>query len=294
MLNSPNPSGPHQKQYPISYMAQDRSSPDEMVHLDLQDQMVTQHMGGVLPEQPDPTSFRQVLDVGCGTGRWIIEVAKTYPTIPALIGVDISDHMIAHAQAETQVQQMQNRVSFRTMDALRRLEFPDGSFDLVNQRLGLSFLRKWDWSKILREYQRITMAGGTIRITESSLGISNSPALTLLNELLLQAYSQSGNLFTPEEDGLIKHLAETMTKYGIDEVQTQFYHIEYHQDPQTLHYFAQDMQRLFRNLAPFLRKWTRVPDNYEDIYQQMLEETQQSGFEARATILTAWGKKVFR
>lgn len=40
---------------------------------------------------------------------------------------------------------------------------------------------------------------------------------------------------------------------------------------------------------PFLRKWTRVPDDYEAIYQQMLCEMQQPDFVATWGMLTAWG-----
>ena len=41
--------------------------------------------------------------------------------------------------------------------------------------------------------------------------------------------------------------------------------------------------------AAFFRKWTRVPDDYEAIYQQALEDMQQPGFVATWTLLTAWG-----
>jgi hypothetical protein len=38
-----------------------------------------------------------------------------------------------------------------------------------------------------------------------------------------------------------------------------------------------------------MRKWTDVPDDYEDLYQQMLREIQQPDFVARLSLLTAWG-----
>ncbi len=135
-----------------TYFVQDRSNKEELSRLQIQDQMVTTSMGGVLPEQPDPTIFQRVLDVGCGTGGWLIEAAKTYSTMSLLVGVDVSERMIEYAQAQAEAQQVSDRVQFRTMDALRMLEFPTEYFHLVNQRFGASYLRTWDWPKLLQEF----------------------------------------------------------------------------------------------------------------------------------------------
>src|SRR5262245_37890349 len=78
---------------PSTYMVQDRSNREELTRLHLQDQMLTAGMGGVLPEQADPARFQNVLDVACGTGGWLIEVARAYPAISRLVGVDISARM---------------------------------------------------------------------------------------------------------------------------------------------------------------------------------------------------------
>jgi ubiquinone/menaquinone biosynthesis C-methylase UbiE len=40
-----------------------------------------------------------VLDVGCGTGGWLMETAKTHPMIEKLVGADISARMVEHARA---------------------------------------------------------------------------------------------------------------------------------------------------------------------------------------------------
>src|SRR5713101_7159473 len=129
------PTDPRQE-HPSTYVVQDRSNEEELTRLQIQDQLVTASMGGVLPEQPDPTIFQRVLDVGCGTGGWLIEVAKTYPSISLLVGVDVSERMLAYAQEQAEAQQVSDRVEFRTMDALRMLEFPTHYFDLLNQRFG--------------------------------------------------------------------------------------------------------------------------------------------------------------
>ncbi|HEX7735476.1 MAG TPA: class I SAM-dependent methyltransferase, partial [Ktedonobacteraceae bacterium] len=140
-----------QREHPSTYFVQDRSNVDELTRLKIQDRLVTASMGGPLPEQSNPASLRRVLDVACGTGGWLLEVAKTYPSISMLAGVDVSGRMLEYARAQAAEQDLAERVEFIQMDALRMLEFPTGFFDLVNLRFGGSFLRTWDWPKLLQE-----------------------------------------------------------------------------------------------------------------------------------------------
>src|SRR5579864_262115 len=91
-----------QREFPLrenasAYIVQDLDNQEEMTRLEVQDRMLTKGQGGPLPELINPTQLRRVLDVGCGTGDWLIETARTYPTIEKLIGVDISSKMLAYA-----------------------------------------------------------------------------------------------------------------------------------------------------------------------------------------------------
>jgi ubiquinone/menaquinone biosynthesis C-methylase UbiE len=275
---------------PSTYFVADRSNQDELNRIRIQDHMITTSMGGALPEQPDPAAFQRVLDIGCGTGSWLIELAQTIPTCTVLIGVDASLTYIEFAREQAAAAQVSDRVEFHVADALRMLEFPTDFFDLVNQRLAAGWLRTWEWHKLLQEYQRVTRPGGVVRITEPSwIPESNSPALTRLFELFLQASYHAGHLFAPTSDGLINELAPLLRQHGLQQVQTRISSSRYHADTPEKQLWAEDMRLLFRTIVPFLRKWIRVPENYEEIYQQMLDEMQQPGFEAQGGLLTAWG-----
>ena len=49
------------------------------------------------------------------------------------------------------------------------------------------------------------------------------------------------------------------------------------------------MQRLYRTVRPFLQKWTRIPDDYDALYNQALIEMQRPDFVAIWRFVTIWG-----
>jgi ubiquinone/menaquinone biosynthesis C-methylase UbiE len=278
------------REQPHTYFVENRSNEEELRRLLVHDKMFTSCMGGVLPEQADPGAFRRILDVGCGTGGWLIEAAKTYPSASLLIGVDASSMMVEYARAQAEAQGVSDRVEFHVMDALRFLEFPADYFDLVNQRAGMSWLRTWDWGKLLQEYIRVARPGGTIRVIEGDVfPDSTSPALTRIGELGVAAFYQSGHLFTEEKGGVRKELASLLSRHSIEQVQTRAYALEYRTGTEQWQDLFDDMKHGMRTGLPFLRKWTQVPEDYEELYQQTLSEMQQADFVATWHVVTAWG-----
>lgn len=286
----PNPQNSGKSERPSTYFVQDREKREELVRLTIQGRMLTTAMGGSLPEQPDPASFRRILDVACGPGDWVIDTARAY-TEMSLVGIDISQLMINAATSEAINQQLTDRVSFHVMDALATLEFPDESFDLVNQRLGLSFMRTWDWPKLLNEFLRITRQGGTIRLTDSvATQESNSAAITRLFTFFMDALFRAGHLFKHESAGLTAHLAPLLTRYGCQQVQVKTYVLEFHQGTPEGDAYYRDLVH-FQTLRPFLQKWGVRPEDFDATYRQALEDAQQSGFWLRWHLLSTWGTK---
>ncbi len=275
---------------PSTYFVQDRSNKTERERVTIQDQMFNQIMGGVLPEQPDPTLFSRVLDVGCGTGYWLIEAARTYPTMTTLVGVDISARMVEYARTFAQEQGVSDRVKFSVMDSLHMTELPNGSFDLLNHRMGWGYLRTWDWPNLLQEYRRVTRSGGVIRISETTaFGESNSTAINHFAALGRDAFFNAGHLFTKGPDGLTSKLPDLLHQQGLQNVQVRKVLMD-QGTGSAMEAMAKENSRLvLRTMLPFLQKWTQVPKDYDQICQQAVEDMNQPGYTAEWEMVTVWG-----
>jgi ubiquinone/menaquinone biosynthesis C-methylase UbiE len=283
---------PHKKEAPSTYFVQDRSNEEELKRLRIQDQMVTTGMGGVLPDELDASKFQRVLEVGSGTGGWVIDMAQRYPTM-SLVGTDISIRMIEYARAQALAAHVEDRVEFRRMDALLMLEFRYDSFDLVNLRFGSSFLRTWDWPKLLSEFLRVTRDDGIVRITEGEVSPQNtSPALTRLYEMLLCAFSRAGHHFEYGSTGLISYLPQLLTQHGYQQVHMKNYALEFRTGTPEAQMWNEDVARVFRTTRPFLEKWGCASKDFDATYQQALADMQQPDFHITWNIVSAFGTKM--
>jgi SAM-dependent methyltransferase len=280
-----------QSEQPRTPVVQEHFSQEELVRLQIQDQMITTGMGGALPEQVDSEDFAWVLDIGCGTAGWLIELAKTDPAAAQLVGVDSNGSVLEYARTQADVQAVGDLLEFREMDVLAKLDFPRDFFDLVNMRCGVKWLHTSDWPGLLQEYKRVARPGGTVRITESDMLVerSSSPALTRLNELFLDALYRADHLFSPDRAGILSHLPGLLEQQGIKNVQTRAYALEYRAATPSGQLFCANMAHDLQTGLPFLQKWTDVPTNYDELYQQALQEMQQPDFVACWNLLTVWG-----
>jgi ubiquinone/menaquinone biosynthesis C-methylase UbiE len=77
----------------------------------------------------------EAVDLGCGPGHLVIELARQAPGLHVM-GIDLSDEMLAQAEGYAQRSSVGDRVSFRKGDA-QHIPLPDGSLDLAVSTLSL-------------------------------------------------------------------------------------------------------------------------------------------------------------
>lgn len=87
--------------------------------------------------QSSISTIHNILDIACGPGGWVLQVAKAYLEIEPM-DIDLSIRMIMYAGAQTLAYGLKN-ARFRLMDALKPL-LADQSFDLVSACLLFAFM----------------------------------------------------------------------------------------------------------------------------------------------------------
>jgi SAM-dependent methyltransferase len=103
-----------------------------------------------------------ILDVGCGTGRWPIEMAAEFPNAN-VIGLDIVPPPVDAGQ---RVDTRPENYVYIQGNVLEGLPFPNASFDFVHQRLLLGAIPAPRWPGVVGELVRLTRPGGWVELIE--------------------------------------------------------------------------------------------------------------------------------
>lgn len=154
----------------------------------------------------DGVAGRRVLEYGCGTGGHSLEIAQRGGIVT---GIDISEVGVSMAEAKAREQGLAN-ATYRVMDA-ERLEFPDGSFDIV---IGEGILHHLDLVKAYGEISRILAPGGQAIFMEP---LGHNLAMNMFR-------SRTPHLRTPDEHPLRKPDLDLARRY-FGACSFRFYHL---------------------------------------------------------------------
>lgn len=270
----------------------DPESAAEMARLMQQDRLVTQSLGGTFLARFDVNRVDDILDVGCGPGGWALQVAYTHRDIN-MVGIDISQKMVAYASTQAQVQCLDN-VHFRLMDATQPLDFPNHRFDLINMRLSSTFMTPSVWPTFLQECRRLLRPGGIFCITDMEWGFSNKAAFERYIALFHAALQKAGQSFSPNglHLGLLPVLRRLMQDAGFEQIEKKANVIDISSGTEAHEGYFRDLFSAFHLLEPFIVKWCNAERGEIDrLCKQALLEMQQDDFCSLAFFLTVWGFK---
>ncbi len=130
--------------------------------------MTVIHPGGFdatrqLAESCNLDEHTRVVDIACGKGTSAVYLAERYGC--EVVGIDISDDLVAQATSLAKKKRLEGKVTFSVGDALR-MPFPDGEFDAAVSQAMLVLVS--DKRKAIQEALRVTKPGGHLGWLELS------------------------------------------------------------------------------------------------------------------------------
>ncbi|KAF5323360.1 hypothetical protein D9611_005643 [Ephemerocybe angulata] len=145
--------------YPLSY---DR----QVVEMEALDNLLTKHLRGSSSYVNFAEPPTRVLDLGCGTGSWIIEAAREWPECE-FVGFDLVNVQFATKLLERSVA---NRIQWKHGNFLTtKLPFDDDEFDHVHVRSIARGVPENKWGNLFEEIARVLVPGGSVEVIEDDI-----------------------------------------------------------------------------------------------------------------------------
>lgn len=119
----------------------------------------------------------RILEIGFGTGHCLVSLSKAVGKAGHVIGLDISDGMLAIAQERLQQEGLQERADLHLGDATKLDFIESGSLDGIFMSFTLELFDNPEIQRVLQECQRVLKAGGRIAIV--SMTKTNPPGIAV-------------------------------------------------------------------------------------------------------------------
>src|SRR5215211_2063476 len=104
----------------------------------------------------------RILEIGFGTGHCLVALAKAVGSTGQVIGLDISDGMLAVAQQRLQTEKLSDRAILHLGDAANLNFIPSTSLDGIFMSFTLELFDTPEIPRVLQECYRVLKLGGRL------------------------------------------------------------------------------------------------------------------------------------
>lgn len=118
-----------------------------------------------------------ILEIGSGTGHCLVSLAKAVGPSGQVLGLDISEGMLAIARQRLQAEDLSDRAELHLGDAAHLDVIPTGSLDGIFMSFTLELFDNPEIPRVLQECHRVLKPGG--RLTVVSMTKTNPPGIAV-------------------------------------------------------------------------------------------------------------------
>ncbi|RUS15131.1 S-adenosyl-L-methionine-dependent methyltransferase [Endogone sp. FLAS-F59071] len=213
---------------------------DEMQRLDVQHYIMRHHLHGNFsaPVEEALEQGIKVLDVGCGTGAWMLEMAADYPR-STFVGIDIANVFpISNVPANC---------TFFNANVLKGLPFEE-EFDYVFQRFLLLAFTPEEWATSVKEIVRVTKPGGWIELFEQSVKLERPPqCMDVWNAAQTICWSRG------IDTEYVWHIKELLASNNIEDIEMDYISCPLGWGGRVGEVHAENILLVYVSMAPMLR-----------------------------------------
>ncbi|KAI7850762.1 S-adenosyl-L-methionine-dependent methyltransferase [Circinella umbellata] len=234
------------------------------------DRLVGQHFAlkalfeGNVAKEVLPTLEKgaKILDVGCGPGTWIMDLATEFPGCE-FYGIDFSDMFPSDIRPPN--------VQFLHANVLERLPFEDNTFDFVNMRFFMLALRHEEWLIALKEIHRVLKPGGFFQSLESGMMDRGNDFCLWVGGIFMNVMRERG-----QEPYIAFKLKELMEQVNIDFIKSDQRDTYLSKTDQLSREFLWDIVNIVRSAQPFLTGPLGItPDKFPQFLKRFEHECKQ-------------------
>lgn len=220
-----------------------------------------------------------ILDVACGTGRWLIELGQEFPQAK-LTGIDLEVPVVAS--------KLDSRFSFRVVNIIDGLPYADNSFDFVHQRFLVTALPAQIWPKLVQDLIRVTASGGWLEVIDvTHLLVPYGPAGQQMMEWIEQMCTlRSIDPLLPQQLGALLKSSPLL-----EEVQSVHVDIPVGDwGGRSGSLLAKDYYTVYESVKPLYVKHLKIdPNEYDRLLSDMRQEWETH--QSKSRVYFAYGRK---
>lgn len=180
----------------------------------------------LIPAPISMQGMRIVLDIGCGAGDWLIDLAHLYPTIQ-MYGLDINHETLRLAHDRCVYSHLTN-IQWRQIDSMQDVSLPDSYVDLIHLRRCHYWITPQRWRTFFAACTRLLKPGGWISVTDIEMTELSSSAFVTLRRALLCTLNRLHHCMDPTSNdyGNLPRLSCMLHESSFSQVKYELYAID--------------------------------------------------------------------
>lgn len=263
-------------------------------HMDARLYRYMQHIMGnrLIPAPISMHHMRTVLDIGCGAGDWLIDLACHYPGIQ-MYGLDINHETLKQARERCLYNHLTN-IRWRQIDTVQDVPLPNSYVDLIHLRRCHYWIAPQRWRAFFAACTRLLKPEGWISVADIEVVELSSPAFVTLQSALWHTLKRLNHCMDPTgiTYGNLPRLPGMLHASSFDQVSYELHAIDlgFMSGLSGQYFLSNALQNLYSTRDIIIAQGELSADTFDALFSQLQADLQDPYLCGWGYLISAWGR----